>query len=79
VLTGVIGSWLAQYFWTLASRRLPLAFAAQLIVSETLFALVYGFAYEGRAPAPHEWAGGSLLLAGVFAGVRLFSRAGASH
>ncbi len=79
VLTGVIGSWLAQYFWTLASRRLPLAFAAQLIVSETLFALVYGFAYEGRAPASHEWAGGALLLAGVFAGVRLFSRAGAGH
>ncbi len=72
-LTGVIGSWIAQYFWTLASQRLPLALSAQLIVSETIFALVYGFAYEGRAPHGHEWLGAALLLTGVIIGVRLFT------
>ncbi len=72
-LTGVIGSWIAQYFWTLASQRLPLALSAQLIVFETIFALAYGFAYEGRAPHGHEWLGAGLLLAGVIIGVRLFT------
>jgi drug/metabolite transporter (DMT)-like permease len=79
LLTGVFGSWLAQYFWTLASQRLPLALAAQLIVSETVFALIYGFAWESRAPTSHEWFGGGLLLVGVFIGVHLFSRGRGSH
>lgn len=74
VITGVIGSWIAQYLWTVASHRLPLALAAQLIVSETVFALLYGFAWEGRMPHPSEWFGCALMLWGVMAGVRLFSR-----
>lgn len=73
LVTGVFGSWIAQYFWTLASKRLPLALSAQLIVSETVFALIYGFAYEARAPYAHEWAGAALLLLGVVIGVRLFT------
>jgi len=73
ILTGVLASWIAQYFWTLASHRLPLGLSAQLIVSETIFALVYGFAWEGRWPHPAEWAGGALLIAGVIWGVKAFS------
>ena len=44
-----------------------------MIVFETIFALAYGFAYEGRAPHGHEWLGAGLLLAGVIIGVRLFT------
>jgi drug/metabolite transporter (DMT)-like permease len=73
LLTGVIASWVAQYFWTLASRKLPLALSAQLIVAETLFALIYGFAFEGRWPHTSEWVGGGLLIAGVIWGVKVFS------
>jgi drug/metabolite transporter (DMT)-like permease len=73
ILTGVIGSWVAQFFWTVASQRLPLALSAQLIVSETIFALAYGFLFEGRWPHAHEWAGAALLVGGVVAGVRSFS------
>jgi drug/metabolite transporter (DMT)-like permease len=75
LITGVIASWVAQYFWTVASHRLPLALSAQLIVSETLFALVYGFAFEGRWPHAAEWAGGVLLVLGVYLGVRAFAGA----
>jgi drug/metabolite transporter (DMT)-like permease len=73
LVTGVIASWLAQYFWTLASQKLPLALSAQMIVSETIFALIYGFAFEGRWPTAAEWCGGALLIAGVFWGVKVFS------
>ncbi len=75
LVTGILASWIAQYFWTLASHRLPLALSAQLIVTETLFALLYGFAYEGRWPHSFEWAGGALLIGGVIWGVTLFTAA----
>jgi drug/metabolite transporter (DMT)-like permease len=73
LLTGVIGSFVAQLLWTIASMRLSLALSAQLIVSETIFALVYGFLFESRWPHAHEWAGASLLIVGVIASVRAFA------
>lgn len=76
IVTGVLASWIAQFFWTLASKRLPLALSAQLIVAETLFALIYGFAFERRWPQAFEWAGGALLIVGVFWGVRVFAGKG---
>ena len=72
VLLGSAGSWLATWFWIIASKRLPLALSAQLIVTETLFALLYGFLYDGRWPSFAEGAGAGLLVAGVGIGVRLF-------
>lgn len=74
VLLGVAGSWLATWFWVIASKKLPLALSAQLIVTETIFALIYGFAYDGRWPTFHEWLGTIILISGVIGGVRLFRR-----
>ncbi|QRM48655.1 DMT family transporter [Rhizobium sp. BG6] len=75
LLMGIAGAWLATLLWMIASRRLPLALAAQLIVAETLFGLVFGFVFEQRWPTVAE-AGGSLLqLAGVFAAIAIFSNA----
>lgn len=71
---GIAGSWLATWFWVVASHRLPLALSAQMIVTETVFALLYGFIYEGRWPHADEWTGTALLIAGVLAGVRVFAR-----
>jgi drug/metabolite transporter (DMT)-like permease len=42
--------------WNAASRLLPLSLSGQLIVFETLFALLYGFLHEGRWPRPLETA-----------------------
>lgn len=47
LVMGLAGSWLTTWFWVFASRRLPLALAAQLIVAETVFGLAYGFMFEG--------------------------------
>lgn len=73
LVTGIVASWVAQYLWTIASHRLPLALSAQLIVAETLFALLFGFAFEGRWPDAAEWTGAALLIAGVFWGVQVFA------
>jgi drug/metabolite transporter (DMT)-like permease len=57
--------------WNAASRLLPLSLSGQLIVFETLFALLYGFLYEGRWPHPLEAAAIALMLAGVLWSVQL--------
>lgn len=69
--TGLFSSWVATYAWVVASRRLSVALSAQLIVSETLFGLLYGFLVERRWPDWHESLGAVLLFAGVMAGIRV--------
>jgi drug/metabolite transporter (DMT)-like permease len=56
--------------WNAASRLLPLSLSGQLIVFETLFALLYGFLHEGRWPHGLETAAIVLMLAGVLWSVR---------
>ncbi|MCA0400513.1 MAG: DMT family transporter [Proteobacteria bacterium] len=74
LVTGAVSSWLATYFWVIASNRLSVALSAQLIVSETIFGLVYGFFLEARWPQSYEWLGSLLLFAGVLAGIRVLTR-----
>jgi drug/metabolite transporter (DMT)-like permease len=67
-------SWLGNGLWNAAAKRLPLTLSGQLIVFETLFALVYGFIYDGRLPRGFEIAAIALLLIGVSWSVGLHSR-----
>lgn len=63
-------SWLGNGLWNAASKRLPLTLSGQMIVFETLFALLYAFIYDHRLPRPLEMAAISLLVAGVSWSVR---------
>ena len=70
-LAGGIGSsWLATVLWNLASQRLSPSLCGQLIVSETLFALLYSFLWDGRWPAASEWAAALLFVLGILASIR---------
>ncbi|WP_053843017.1 DMT family transporter [Paracidovorax avenae] len=66
---GFGSSWLATILWNVASQRLPASLCGQLIVSETLFALVYSFALEGHWPAPLQWAACALFTLGILASI----------
>ncbi|MBB3655967.1 drug/metabolite transporter (DMT)-like permease [Rhizobium sp. BK650] len=70
---GVAGSWLATLCWMIASRLLPLALAAQLIVAETVFGLFYGFLFEQRMPTVPEAGGAILQLVGVGMAIAIFT------
>lgn len=63
-------SWLGNGLWNAASKRLPLTLSGQMIVFETLFALLYAFIYDQRLPRPLEMAAVVLLVAGVSWSVR---------
>jgi drug/metabolite transporter (DMT)-like permease len=73
LVMGVVGSWVATWCWSIASRRLPLSLSAQLIVAETVFGLLYGFVYEYRWPALAEWIGILLQLVGAGVAVAVFT------
>ncbi len=66
---GIGSSWLATMLWSIASQRLSASLCGQLIVSETLFALVYSFALEGHWPAPLQWAACALFTLGILASI----------
>ena len=65
VMLALGASMVGNYLWNLASRLVPVTLSGQLILSETLFALLYGFVYAQRMPRPLEWAAMLLLTAGV--------------
>lgn len=68
--TGVGSAWLATVLWNVASRRLSASLCGQLIVSETLFALAYSFAWDGRWPALVQGAACVLFILGILATIR---------
>lgn len=72
MVTGVFGSWFASWVWNYASRRLPTSLTGQLIVSETVFALIYGFIYEKRLPHGLEAGAILLLVSGVSLAIKTF-------
>lgn len=73
-LLGLCASWLGTLLWNHASHRLPAALVGQLIVFETLSALLYAFVWYRRWPSVAEAAGIALLVVGVLLGVRTFRR-----
>ncbi|WP_422010358.1 DMT family transporter [Roseateles sp.] len=68
---GLCSSWLGTLCWNEASQRLPTSLSGQLIVFETLAALAYAFAWNGRWPPPATLAGIALLVAGVLWALRI--------
>lgn len=72
---GLCCSWLGTMLWNKASQRLPTSLAGQLIVFETLSALLYAFLWRGAAPSLLVIAGVVLLCIGVTLGLRAFHKA----
>jgi len=71
VITGVGSAWLAAVLWNMASRRLSASLAGQLIVSETVFGLIYTFAWDGQWPGLAQWLAGTLFVLGILASIKV--------
>jgi drug/metabolite transporter (DMT)-like permease len=68
--TGAGSAWLATILWNVASQRLTASLCGQLIVSETLFALAYSFAWDGRWPTLAQGAAAVLFTLGILASIK---------
>jgi drug/metabolite transporter (DMT)-like permease len=74
LVLGLCASWLGTLLWNKASQCLPTSLAGQLIVFETLAALLYAFVWRGAVPSLQVLAGIVLLCAGVVMGMRAFRK-----
>ncbi len=66
VVLGLGTSWLASIFWTYSAKNSPAPIVGALIISETIFGLVYSFIFEQRYPYFNEAIAIFFLIAGVF-------------
>lgn len=74
LILGLICSWLAICFWNAMSQRLTPALGGQMIIFETIFAVIYAHIMRHALPTPLMSTGMTLLLIGVFLSVRVFQR-----
>lgn len=67
---GFGSSWLATVLWNTASQRLSASLCGQLIVSETLFAILYAFLWDAQWPTAAQWAAVVLFTLGIMASIK---------
>jgi drug/metabolite transporter (DMT)-like permease len=70
VLAGAGSTWLATVLWNVASQHLSASLCGQLIVSETIFALLYSFAWDGHWPTHAQLAACVLFTLGILVSIR---------
>jgi drug/metabolite transporter (DMT)-like permease len=70
VATGLGSAWLATIFWNIASQRLSASLCGQLIVSETVFALIYSSWWDGRLPDVLAILAGVMFVLGILASIK---------
>jgi drug/metabolite transporter (DMT)-like permease len=65
LVNGLFVSCLTNVFWNFASRRLPMAFLAQLAVLEIFFGLFYVYCYQQALPTGFEFLGLAFIFSGL--------------
>ncbi len=65
IAVALVASIAGNALWNRMSRLLPLTLAGQMILFETVFALLYGFIWEHRFPTLLETAAFACVVAGV--------------
>ena len=71
LVLGVVVSWLSTQVWNRISRSLPITVAGQLLVVQSLAAIVYGSWFDRRLPQPVELACVVVITVGVVWGVHV--------
>jgi drug/metabolite transporter (DMT)-like permease len=70
IATGIGSAWLATICWNIASQRLSASLCGQLIVSETIFALIYSAWWDGKMPAYLAILASVLFVLGILASIK---------
>ena len=77
MVLGFGASWLANIFWAYSAKNCPPSIGGALIISETIFGLVYSFMFEQRCPLPNELIAITSLILGVIVVIK--SQRGMRH
>lgn len=71
---GIVSSWGAMTLWNYMCKRVPTSLAGQMMVLETLFAMLFGHVLQKRFPTWDLIAGTVLLVIGVSTILHLFQK-----
>ncbi|GIN73360.1 membrane protein [Bacillus sp. J14TS2] len=74
IVLGVIASWVATWAWNQTSMRVSVSIAGMMIVFETLFGLLYTYAYQSVVPSLAEWVSIVFILLGIIFGISRINR-----
>ena len=72
LMVGFLCSWVAMLAWNKMSQLLPSALGGQLIVFESVFAVIYALIYRGEPPTVSMVLGFLILMAGVLGSLHVF-------
>ncbi len=78
-ILGVFCSWLGIFLWNKATLYLPVSFAGQLTIFETIFGLLFIYILEQRLPTGLEGFGIALFLIAIGEGIRQSSKLSPAH
>lgn len=70
MVLGFGASWLANIFWAYSAKNCPPSIGGALIISETVFGLLYSFIFEQRLPHLNEFVAIVALICGVILVIR---------
>lgn len=73
-ILGIVCSWLAISLWNRGSSKLPVSFAGQLLIFETIFGLLFVYIYEWTFPEALELSGIAFMLAAIVISTRALSK-----
>ena len=79
VLLATVGSVAGGFFWNQCTRRLPLTLAGQMVVGETLFALLYGYLWSGEGLSAQQALAVVLMVGSVVMNARAHRPSGATE
>ena len=71
---GLLCSWVAMICWNKMSQILPAALGGQLIVFESVFAVIYALMWRGEMPTLSMTIGFIILMGGVLGSLRVFQK-----
>lgn len=69
-IIGLGGTWAANWFWNKCCSLCPPAITGPLVVTETIFGLLYTFIYQQRYPETHEIVAILLFFYGMMLAIR---------
>ena len=79
LMLGFFSTWLGIFLWNQGSSRLPVSFAGQLTVFETIFGLMFVYLVDQRLPSWIELCGATLMLSGVIVSINAFKKSMEAH
>lgn len=74
LMIGLLCSWVAMVCWNRMSQLLPASLGGQLIVFESIFAVIYALIWRGEMPSISMSVGFAILIGGVLGSLQVFKR-----